>query len=224
MEIFNMRINESLINKNQSFINFWTAESSYTDLKEFVEKYITKIENESGVSYCHADIFQRDFENEEECLANYCVRSKVVKLATETCELYCKAILIDNGKSWGELKSLGHNLLDCYSALNQDDKTLIESIPLDYIMGYSCFYPLFLSPPVGCKNNYKEEYPDEYPVPLTDYLNSFATGKILPNIKSRYPGQTLVDFNEQFILALAKLLHSFSHTKRAIEKSKKTTA
>lgn len=208
-----MRISESLISKNQNFINYWTAESSYNDLEGFVNKYLTRIEDENGISYNHDSIFQRDFESETECLNNYCIRSKVVKLATETCELYCKAILIDNGKNWGELKSLGHNLLDCYNALNEEDKKLIESIPLDYIMKYPVFYALFLSPPVGCKDNYKEEYPDEYTIPLTDYLNSFAGGKILPNIKSRYPGQTMVDFNEQFILALAKLLHSFSHTK-----------
>jgi len=146
-------------------------------------------------------------------LNNYCIRSKIVKLATETCELYCKAILVDNGRNWGELKSLGHNLLDCYDALNEKDKNLIESIPLDYIMGFPMFEALFLSPPVGCENNYKNEYPDEYKIPLTDYLQYFSTGKILPNIKSRYPGQTLVDFNEQFILALAKLLHSFYYTK-----------
>lgn len=208
-----MRISESLISKNQNFINYWTAESSYNDLEGFFNKYLTRIEDENGISYNHDSIFQRDFESETECLNNYCIRSKVVKLATETCELYCKAILIDNGKNWGELKSLGHNLLDCYNALNEEDKKLIESIPLDYIMKYPVFYALFLSPPVGCKDNYKEEYPDEYTIPLTDYLNSFAGGKILPNIKSRYPGQTMVDFNEQFILALAKLLHSFSHTK-----------
>lgn len=215
-----MRINESMISKNQRFINFWTAESSYDDLRNLVEKYLARKEDETGVSYSHESIFQRDFDTEVECIDNYCIRSKVIKLATETCELFCKAFLIDNGKTWGELKNLGHNLLDCYNALNDDDKNLIESIPLDYIMGYSVFYPLFLTPPVGCEDNYKEEYPEEYAVPLTDYLSSFASGKILPNIKARYPGQTMVDFNERFILALAKLLYSFYHTKTAAEKAK----
>ena len=213
-----MQITESLINKNQNYINYWTAESSYNDLKEFVNKYIATVEDEYGISYDHSCIFQRDFESETECLDNYCIRSKVVKMSTETCELYCKAILVDNGKNWGELKSLGHNLIDCYNALNDEDKNLIESIPIDYMINFPVFDAIFISPPVGCEHNYKEEYPDEYSIPLTDYLNSFASGKILSNLKSRYPGQTLVDFNEQFILALAKLLHSFSITQK-IKKS-----
>ena len=112
------------------------------------------------------------------------------------------------------MKDIGHNLLDCYNALDDDDKILIESIPLDYIMGNPMFCAFIVSPPVGCEQNYKDEYPDEYRIPLVDYLNSFATGRILPNIRARYPGQTLVDFNEKFILGLAKLMHSFFHTKK----------
>lgn len=213
-----MQITENLVGKNQNYINYWTAKSSYDDLKEFASKHITIIEDEYGVSYDHNNIFKRDFDSEEECLNNYCIRAKIIKLATETCELYCKAILLDNGKNWGELKSLGHNLLDCYNALNEEDKRLIESVPLDYIMNFPVFDAIFITPPVGYEYDYKEEYTDEYSIPLTDYLKSFASGKILPNIKSRYPGQTLVDFNEQFILALAKLLYSFSCTKKLIEK------
>lgn len=216
-----MQISESLIGKNQNYINFWTAESSYNDMEAFVSKYIAVIDNEFGTSYDHSSIFQREFDDEKECLNNYCIRAKVVKMATETCELYCKAILVYNGKNWGNLKSLGHNLLVCYNALSEADKNLIESIPIDYIMNYNCFYPLFLSPPVGCEHNYKEEYPEEYSIPLTDYLNAFAAGKILPNIKARYPGQAIVDFNEQFIFALAKLLYSFSYTKMLAVKYQK---
>ena len=215
-----MQINDSLINTYQNYINYWTAKASFNDLREFVSTFITENKTDFGTSFDHSMIFVRDFESEIECVKNYCIRSKVIKMATETCELYCKAILVENGKNWGELKGLGHNLLDCYNALNEADKNLIESIPLDYIMNFSTFDALFLSPPVGCADNYKEEYPDEYPIPLTDYLNSFASGRILPNIKARYPGQTLVDFNEQFILALAKLLHSFSITKKIRENLK----
>ena len=107
-----MKISESLISKNQNFINYWTAESSYNDLKEFANKYILTIDDKYGTSFDHSSIFQREYNSETECLENYCVRAKIIKLATETCELYCKAILIENGKTWGELKSLGHNLLD----------------------------------------------------------------------------------------------------------------
>ena len=209
-----MKISESLISKNQNFINYWTAESSYNDLKEFANKYILTIDDKYGTSFDQRSIFQREYNSETECLENYCVRAKIIKLATETCELYCKAILIENGKTWGELKSLGHNLLDCYNALSADDKNLIESVPLEYMMDFPIFDAIYLSLPIGCEHNYKEEYPDEYNIPLTDYLNYFASGKILPNIKARYPGQVLVDFNERFILALAKLLHSFSITKK----------
>lgn len=209
-----MQINESLINKNQNYINYWTAESSYNDLAGFVSDYITKIEDQFGTTYTHEDVFNREFDSEKECIDNYCVRAKIVKLATETCELYCKALLIEQGKNWGEMKSIGHNLLDCYNSLNEDDKILIESIPLEYMMGLSIFNPIFITPPVGCDRNYKEEYPEEYNISLVDYLNSFATGRILPNIRARYPGQSLVNFNERFILAFAKLLHSFIYTKK----------
>ena len=217
-----MRITESLIDKKQNYINYWTAESSYRDLAKFVSSYTAKKQDSSGVTYSADEIFKRDFDNEDECIDNYCIRSKIVKMATEVCELYCKAILIERGKNWGQLKDIGHNLLDCYNALDDDDKILIESVPLDYIMGNPMFYAFIISPPVGCERNYKDEYPDEYRIPLVDYLNSFATGRILPNIRARYPGQTLVDFNEKFILGLAKLLHSFFHTKKMRDLVNKT--
>ena len=208
-----MQINDSMISRHQNYINFWTAISSYNDLRHFAGKYVEKIINGNSTTYDHDRMFQKDFNSEEECLENYCIRSKIVKMATEACELFCKAILINNGKNWGDAKQLGHNLLACYNSLNDDDKKLIECVPLDYMMDFAMFGPLMLSPPVGCEDNYKEEYPDEYPIPLTDYLNSFATGNILPNIKSRYPGQSMVDFNERFILAFTKLLHSYVFTK-----------
>lgn len=213
-----MQISDSLINAHQNYINYWTAKASYNDLRDFVRNYLAENANDSGASFDFSKVFLREYESEFECVENYCVRSKIVKMATETCELFCKAILAENGRDWGELKGLGHNLLDCYNALNETDKNLIESIPLDYMMAFSRFDAIFLSPPVGCADNYKEEYPDGYPIPLTDYLSSFASGRVLPNIKARYPGQTLVDFNEQFILALAKLLHSFFATKKFREK------
>jgi hypothetical protein len=212
-----MQINDSMISNRQNYINIWTAISSYNDLRHFAGQYIEKRTDEFGTTYHHDRIFEKDFESEEECLENYCIRSKIIKMATETCELFCKAILIDNGKNWGDAKGLGHNLLDCYNSLSDDDKNLIECVPLDYMMSFTVFFPILLSPPAGCENNYKEEYPDEYPIPLTDYLNSFATGRILPNIKARYPGQSLVDYNERFILAFTKILHSYVFTKKVMK-------
>lgn len=46
-----MRITESLINKNQNYINYWTAESSYRDLAKFVSSYTAKKQDSSGVTY-----------------------------------------------------------------------------------------------------------------------------------------------------------------------------
>ena len=151
-----MQIDDSLIYKNQNYINYWTAESSYKDLSRFVSDYITRIEDSFGVTYSHEDIFKREFDDEAECVDNYCVRSKIVKLATETCELYCKAILVEQGKNWGEMKSIGHNLLDCYNSLGEEDKILIESIPLDYMMNASFFNAILITPPVGCEKSYKK--------------------------------------------------------------------
>ena len=132
-----MQINESLINKNQNYINYWTAESSYRDLAKFVGAYTVKMQDSTGVTYNSDNIFKREFENEDECVDNYCIRSKIVKMATEVCELYCKAILIERGKNWGQLKDIGHNLLDCYDSLDEDDKILIEyRLSSLYIIAY----------------------------------------------------------------------------------------
>ena len=81
-----MQITESLINKNQNYINYWTAESSYRDLAKFVSSYTAKKQDSSGVTYSADDIFERDFDNEDDCVDNYCIRSKIVKMATEVCE------------------------------------------------------------------------------------------------------------------------------------------
>ena len=59
-----MQIDDSLINKNQNYINYWTAESSYKDLSRFVSDYITRIEDSFGVTYSHEDIFKREFDDE----------------------------------------------------------------------------------------------------------------------------------------------------------------
>ncbi len=59
-----MKISESLISKNQNFINYWTAESSYNDLKEFANKYILTIDDKSGTSFDHSSIFQREYNSE----------------------------------------------------------------------------------------------------------------------------------------------------------------
>ena len=66
-----MEISEAIIDKNQNYINYWTAESSYNDLKEFVSKYLTVIEDKCGKSFDHDSIFQREFNSVLECLNNY---------------------------------------------------------------------------------------------------------------------------------------------------------
>lgn len=99
-----MKISESMISTNQNYINYWTAKSSYDDLNNFVSKYTKEIGDEDSCSYDCSGIFEREHNSEGECLENYCIRAKLVKLATETCEFFCKAILIDNGKNWGDMK------------------------------------------------------------------------------------------------------------------------
>lgn len=210
-----MEINKSIIERNQDKINFWVAKESYKDLVNFVMSHLKT--NKEAKVFDYSNLFNENCNNEEECVNDYCVRTRIIKIATETCELFCKALLIKNGKEWNELKSLGHNLLNCYNSLSDDDKLLIESFPMEMVSGICSFYPMIITPPYCCEENYKSKYPDEYEKQLIDCLAPYSTGTPLSNIKSRYPGEDIVTSDARFILGYTILLFSFCVTKKYID-------
>lgn len=201
-------IDSSDIELNQKYINFWTAYAFYDDLVNFCNNFIIENDNGLSITFDDNDLFNKDYNNKSEELNSYCIRSKVIKMATETCEIFCKAMLIDEGKKWDEMKGLGHNLSKLIDALPEDKKQLLLSMPIDYFMHLPTFHPIHLTPAIfddedEIEDNYKE---------MISYIDSYSQGKILPNIKARYPGESLVDFNGRFIVALVKLLYSLAIT------------
>lgn len=197
------------VHNNQKYINFWNAYAYYNDLVEFFEKYALKVETDDGYSINVDDMFKRDYEKYEEQLVSYCRRSKMIKMATETCELLCKAILVEEGKDWSDMKGLGHNLKNLFNNLPSEKKNLIMEIDIDFFARIPTFYPIMIQ---ACGTKYwdNDEQTKNYNK-ILDYIDSYSQGKILPNIKARYPGESLVDFNERFICAFVKLLYSLSY-------------
>lgn len=193
-----MFIDENLIQRNQDIINFFNADAMFDELHKFMEKY----------DYDY--IFNRDFNSDEDLILNYCIRSHIVKLAMDACEHYSKAILIKNGSSWDEMKSVGHNLLKAYDLFDNEDKNIIKN---------SIFF----------KNSPTNEISFDYTNTMKIYINdelktkkldnvsfeeillSFSSERVLPNIKSRYPGQAMVDYDEKFVVAYAYILHELCY-------------
>ncbi len=199
-----MFVDEDLIQRNQDTINFFNADAMFEELSNFVDKY--------GYKY----IFNRDFATEEECIINYCVRSHAVKLAMDACEHYSKAILIKNGYQWDDMKNVGHNLLRAYELFIDDDKDIIKNTVFfkdSPLIDYSAYksnstVKLLISDDLRT--------PKSESVSFEERLSSLSSERILPNIKSRYPGQTLVDYDEKFIIAYATILHELCYKYKTI--------
>jgi len=193
-----MFIDDSLIQRNQDIINFFNADAMFDELHKFLDKY--------GYDY----VFNRDFSSDEELIRNYCVRSHVVKLAMDACEHYCKAILIQNGLSWNDMKDAGHNLLRAYNLLDDEDKNIIKntiffnrSQTIPRLFGFTKIMQIYI------EDSLKSEKLEN--LSFEDILSSFSSGRVLPNIKSRYPGQAMIDYDEKFIVAYAYILHELCY-------------
>ena len=75
--------------------------------------------------------------------------------------------------------------------------------PLDYSLDFSIKPKVFITDQLKTprlNNNTFEEI-----------LLSLSSEKILPNIKSRYPGQALVDYDEKFVISYAYILHELCY-------------
>ena len=58
--------------------------------------------------------------------------------------------------------------------------------------------------------NSEEELVQNYCI-RSHIVNLAMEERVLPNIKSRYPGQTMVDYDEKFIVAYAYILHELCY-------------
>lgn len=106
-----VKMSEDIINRNQDLINYLNADNMFLNLDNILKEY--------GKDF----ILKEEHDTEEECVRSYVVRSTVMKVATECIEHYAKAILIQNGHSWDESKSWGHNLLNLYNSLDEKSKS-----------------------------------------------------------------------------------------------------
>jgi hypothetical protein len=80
-------------------------------------------------------ILKEDHETEEDCIRSYVVRSNVMRFASDAIEHYAKAILIQNGHTWDESRTWGHNLLDLFNSLDEESRSivLVTLMPLNTI-------------------------------------------------------------------------------------------
>ncbi len=245
-----LKITEEMIENNQNFINFENADSMFEALDSIIKAH--------GSEY----IFKREHEIEEDCLRSYVLRSSVMRFSCDACEHYAKAILIQNGSSWDNLKSWGHNLLDLFSNLDEESRSLIISalMPNNYFNSdeYRLFnlseeqnsievlYELLQkyniieekvekSKQFNLKHFNEINYYDtssniinldemiKTPIIYSDNIKALENGKSvtgeladlnppkvsgqtkaqLLSIKSRFPGQYLVDGNAEFLVSLA---------------------
>lgn len=106
-----VKMSKDIINRNQDLINYLNADNMFLNLDNILKEY--------GKDF----ILKEEHDTEEECVRSYVVRSTVMKIATECIEHYAKAILIQNGHTWDESKSWGHNLLNLYNSLDEKSKS-----------------------------------------------------------------------------------------------------
>ena len=159
--------------------------------------------------YSYEYVFNRDFKTKEECLLNYCVRSHAVKLAMDACEHYSKAILIKNGYQWDDMKNVGHNLLKAFNLFSDEDKDIIKNTLFFDNSPHNYSLDFLNKPKVLISNQLKT--PRLNNNTFEEILLSLSSEKILPNIKSRYPGQALVDYDEKFVISYAYILHELCY-------------
>ena len=96
-------MNEELLSKYQNDINYANADNMFDALERLVNRY--------GRDF----ILEKYHLTEVDCVKSYVVRSNAIKCACDSIEHYIKAMLIQDGHTWDESKSLGHGLLALYS-------------------------------------------------------------------------------------------------------------
>ncbi len=238
-----IRMSEELINSEQNLINYSNADNIFKALEQIL------------ITYGRDFILKEEHETKEECVKSYVARSNAMRFACDAIEHYAKAILIQNGHTWDESKSWGHNLLDLYNNLDEESRFLVRSTLLPafspqqnlYEKEMICLIKLFE------ENSLLEESPEEL---VRYYLNNNTVGSVDNNanfskipiillgenitrikpeqtvddelkklssqsnpgkprqplfgIKSRFPGQYLVEGNAEFLISLAYTFNKIS--------------
>ena len=242
-----IRMSEELINSEQNLINYSNADNIFKALEQILSMY--------GRDF----ILKEEHETKEECVKSYVARSNAMRFACDAIEHYAKAILIQNGHTWDESKSWGHNLLDLFNNLDEESRILVRSTLSSLnIFDFSqqqnlyekemiCLIKLFE------ENSLLEESPEEL---VRYYLNNNTVGSVDNNanfskipiillgenitrikpeqtvddelkklnsqnnpgkprqplfgIKSRFPGQYLVEGNAEFLISLAYTFNKIS--------------
>ena len=250
------KMDEKLIKKHQNLINYLNADSMFSGLEQII--------NNNGKEF----ILKEEHETEEECVKSYVARANVMKIACEAIEHYAKAILIQNGHTWDESKSWGHNMLDLFMNLDKESKSLILVTLMPYnkldshdlVNNYDDYDKAMMYLIKMLCKNYLIENPEEINNNYIDNTNNFdkyiynepykqpyipqdenivgmkddqtVEGELkklnpekipgqpkqqLFGIKSRFPGQYLVEGNAEFLISLAYTMNQISHIYRQSE-------
>ena len=117
-----VKMSRDLINSYQNLINYSNADSMFAALDQLLKN--------NGREFLTRD----EYETEEECVRFYVLRSNAMRFAADAIEHYAKAILIQNGHTWDESKTWGHNLLDLFLNLDEESRYIVEMTmkPIDY--------------------------------------------------------------------------------------------
>lgn len=110
-----IEMNDELLQKYQNVINYENADIMFKELKKLLD--------ENGPDF----IFETQHKTEEDCVKSYVLRANVMRFASEAIEHYCKAILIQNGKTWADSKSFGHNLMELFNNLDNRTRNILKN-------------------------------------------------------------------------------------------------
>lgn len=242
------KMTEELKDSYQNLINYLNADSMFKALDQII--------NEHGREF----ILKETHDTEEDCVRSYVARSSAMRYASDAIEHYAKAILIQNGHTWDDSRSWGHNLLDLFNNLDEESKAIVATtlMPtnvinnLNYKNTYSDYdntiiYLAKLMQKYHLIEDYNEvnyNYKDieknniynNKEIRKTPFIpqkgnivgikdNQTVEGELqklnpqnipgqprqqLLGIKSRFPGQYLVEGNAEFLISLAYTMNKIS--------------
>ncbi len=209
-----MDINDEERREYQIIINWMKCNQFLKELKSLKEEKSSKYLYDSDES-----------KEKYNSIHSYVIDTSIVNKYLDMIEHCGKALLIIQGKSWDELRRLNHNVLDIYNALSSDTKIAIcdrfSKPEQEYIVNGD----RFSSPLIGLQRIYVkgtqiettdyETKNNEIIGKLTQFThardNSGNITRILMNIKTRYPGESISKFTESDFEFLDKFTSYLYH-------------